>query len=232
MKHRKLRIVGVVVGIGLLLMAVNGFLDKRSEDEVRYDKLVSLREAENHLMGWRSKPGYRFITKWTRFDPINHYRARADELQRSLRKSGALVVVSFYPPSFLEGSATNAFRGQFFFLTNGLPYYASFQNSEAQYVYRSPYRDEEITLICRPRDVVYWQSAFCAITNRVRWGTLYKLGGEREDVMCQLPDGTIVELNACQKWLNESIASGWMVGVCSSNRLLIASRRKLEVGGK
>jgi hypothetical protein len=226
MKHRKLRIVGVVVGIGLLLMAVNVFLDQRSEDEVRYDKLVSARQAENRFWGWSAKPAYKLFTRVTRLDLINHYRAKADELQRSLRKSGALVVVSFYPPSFLEESATNAFRGRWFFATNGLPYYASFQNFEPQYVYRSPFRDDEITLICRPRDVVYWQSAFGTITNRVQWGKLYKLVGNSEEIRCQLPDGTIVDLNACHKWLNASIASGWMVGVCYSNRVMLTSRRK------
>jgi hypothetical protein len=227
MKHRKLRIVGVVVGIGLLLMAVNVFLDDRSEDEVRYNKLVSLRQAESRFMGWRSKPVYQFVfTKLTRFDPVSHYRGKADELERSLRKSRALVMVSFYPPSFLESGATNAYRRRLFFASNGLPYYASFQNSEAQYVYRSLHDDDGITLTCRPRDVAYWQSAFCAITNRVQWGKLYKLGGNSEEIMCQLPDGTIVDLNACHKWLNASIASGWMVGVCYSNRVILTSRRK------
>jgi hypothetical protein len=30
--------------------------------------------------------------------------------------------------------------------------------------------------------------------------------------------------------LNESIASGWMVGVCASNRILIVSRQKKPTG--
>lgn len=231
-KPHKLCIACVIAGVGLLALAISGFTDKRSTDEVRYDKLLSARRSEARHMSWRTKPLYRFLSNLVRFDPVSHYRGKADELEKALKKSGALIFVGFYPPSFLDSSATNAFAGQLFLSSDGFPYFASLQNSEVQYVNRFFGSKDDISLICRPRDVRYWQSAFCTITNRVRWGTLRKLGGNQEEIMCQLPDGTIVELDACQKWLNESIESGWMVGVCSSNRMLVASRQKFVIEAK
>ena len=232
MKHRKLRIAGIIAGVGILVLVVGVLTDKRSTEEVRYDNLLSARRSEARYIKWRTKPLYRQFTKLTGFEPVSHYRSKADELEQSLKKSGGLISVGFYPPNFLESGVTNAYRGELFYRSNGLPYFASVRNSEAQYVNRFLDSKERVFLLCRPRDVGYWQAAFCTITNRVRWGTLRKLGGNREEIMCQLPDGSIVELDACQKWLNESIASGWMVGVCSSNRLLLASRRKLGVEAK
>lgn len=42
---------------------------------------------------------------------------------------------------------------------------------------------------------------------------LRRLGGSREEVVCRLPDRSVEDLDGCQKWLNESIDEGWMVGV-------------------
>lgn len=232
MKSRKLHIAGVIAGVVLLVLLIGVFTDKRTADEVRYDNLLSARRSEARFMRWRANAAYRFLTTLTRFEPVSHYQSKADKLEQSLLKSRALVGVEFYPPSLLESGATNAFAGQLFWSAKGFPYMASLHPTEAQYVNRFISSKDGISLICRPRDVGYWQSAFCTITNRVRWGALRKLGGNREDILCQLPNGQIVELDACQKWLNESIASGWMVGVCSSNRLLLVSRRKLGVEAK
>jgi hypothetical protein len=67
----------------------------------------------------------------------------------------------------------------------------------------------------------------------VPWGTLRRLGGSRDDADCRLPDGSIVGLDECQKWLNESVAGGWVVGVTlQSDRpgqsLIAATRKRAE----
>ena len=93
---------------------------------------------------------------------------------------------------------------------------------------------DTVSTLCRPNLVAFVQSAFCCdITNRVPWGELRRLGGSREEVVCRLPDRSIVDLDACQKWLNESIADGWMVGVTlQSDRPghseIVATRKREE----
>jgi len=214
-----------------LWFVVTALTDSRSTDEIRYDKLVNARQSEARFTVWRVKPWYGFLSKLIRFDPANYYRNKADSLEKSLIGSGALVGVGFYKPTFSDSKMVITSPGRLFLTPAGPPYFTRAQNPDAPFVKFWSDKDE-ISLICRPSDFPYWQSAYCCITNRVSWGRLRKLGGNREEIMCQLPDGRIVELAACQQWLNESIESGWMVGVCASNRLLVASRRKLGIEAK
>lgn len=225
MRNWKLKIACVVLLGPILWFAVATLTDNRSPDEVRYDQLVSARSAEGRIMWWRTKPWFVTLSKWTGFDPASHYQKKAEVLEESLHKSGALVGVSFYKPAFSNSKSVVTNSGRLVPTPAG-PYFAPAKKSDVSFV-RFWSNNDEISLVCRPSDLPHWQSAFCCITNRVSWGRLRKLGGNREEIMCQLPDGRIVELDACQQWLNESIAKGWMVGICTSNRLLLASRRRL-----
>lgn len=203
MRNWKLKIAGILILGPTLWFAISALTDT-TVDEARYAQLVSARRFEGRFMMWQIKmPWYRQLSKTTGFDPVSHYQKKAEALEESLRKSGALVGVGFYSP---------------------VRFYPA-QGPEAQYVKLSSSEDY-VSMLCRPRDVAYWQGTFCRITNRVSWGKLRTLGGNREEIMCILPDGQTVELSDGQRWLNESIESGWMVGVCVSNRFLIALRRK------
>ncbi len=219
MKRSKIT-AGCLIILGpIVWYAVVELTDKRNADEVRYDRLVSARRSEARFMLWRIKPFYARLSKLTRFDPVTHYQKKAEALEKSLRSSGALVYVSFYQPTPAAYQRTT--------VSGGVPIVTSAKPPVAQYV-RSWSDKDEISLLCRPRDVIRWQSTFCRITNRVIFGKLYKLSNNRDETECLLPDGRIVDLNACHQWLNESTASGLMVGVCASNRVLIVSHRKPE----
>lgn len=220
MKRRRITAVCLMFLVPIVWYAVVELTDKRNADEVRYDRLVSARRSEARFMLWRMRPWYARLSKLTRFDPFNYYQDKADGLEKSLLKSGALVYVSFYNPA---PSASKMFP------LAAVPYIASAQHPKAQYVRIGSDKDE-ISLTCRPRDVSYWQTTFSCITNRVNYGKLYKMVGNREETECHLPDDRVVDLNTCHQWLNESIASDWMVGVCASNRILIVSRQKKPIG--
>ena len=60
---------------------------------------------------------------------------------------------------------------------------------------------------------------------------LCKLANYSEDREFRLPDGSLVDLVACHKWLNESIAAGWRVGVaieskCAGDCVFLACRKE------
>jgi len=224
-KRQKITAVCLAILTPIIWYVVVELTDKRNADEVRYDRLVSARRSEARFMLWRMKPWYARLSKLTRFDPVSHYQKKAEALETALLSSGALVYVSFYQPTPSAYQRTANLARPLITATGGLLYVPPAQPSEMQCV-RSWSDKDEISLLCRPRDVVYWQSTYCRITNRVSWGKLRKLGGNREEIMCILPDARIVELNDGQKWLNDSIESGWLVGVCASNKFLIALRRK------
>jgi hypothetical protein len=52
------------------------------------------------------------------------------------------------------------------------------------------------------------------------WNELYDIIGEKQQVNCLLPDGSVVDLEACQGWLQESayqgyrlkVETGWVLG--------------------
>jgi hypothetical protein len=225
MKPRKLVVPAALALCAIAWFAISALTDKRSADDKCFDKMASTRRLEARFMLWRVKPWYRSLSKLVRFDLLDHYAKKADVLQKSLTESGYLIGLSFYRPKYVDQS--NVLRAKVQLMRPGsVGYCVPTAQAQVQYAQLWDSRDS-ITLICRNRDAAYWQQFFCTITNRVRWGNMRKLGGDREDIDCHLPDGEVVDLDTCQKWLNESVAAGWMVGVCASNRVLIASRRKL-----
>jgi len=224
MKLRKRTVVAALVLGGTTWLLVSLLTDPRSADDRRFDRLTSLRCREVRFMRWRSKPWYRSLSKLSGFDPLAHYAHEADVLEASLQKSGYLIGVQHYRPSFVVPAV--GLRARELLVRPGeAPFYVPAAKAKVQYARLWDFSDS-IWLVCRKRDAAYWQQVFCAITNRVRWGKLRKLSVNNENVDCYLPDGEMVDLGACQDWLNESVAAGWMVGVCGSNGVLIASRRR------
>ena len=45
------------------------------------------------------------------------------------------------------------------------------------------------------------------------WNDVYEIVGERWDMQCQLPDGQILDAEACRGWLQEMVYAGWFVKV-------------------
>ena len=45
------------------------------------------------------------------------------------------------------------------------------------------------------------------------WNEVYDIVGDRRDVPCMLPDGSIVGLDECLGWLQHSVYSGYAVRV-------------------
>jgi hypothetical protein len=105
--------------------------------------------------------------------------------------------------------------------------------TNANFVQWSFTTDNTMVGSVRPAEVAFWQSAFCETTNRLDWGELYLLKSFAPQAVFCLPDGSHVDRQAWEKWLNESIAAGWSVGISlvQSNRsVLVASRKRGEAG--
>jgi hypothetical protein len=146
-----------------------------------------------------------------------YFQDQADKREKSLFKAGRLTSFHlFCPNATVKGRRILG----------------------ATYVSDYPVRwsiyDEGVSGYVRPQDVAHWQSAFCDITNRVAWGELRKFAGSNDDREFELPDGSVVGLEACQAWLNESIAAGWGVGasivIRTGNVTYAASRKPREPG--
>ena len=93
--------------------------------------------------------------------------------------------------------------------------------------------DDTMMGYVRPGDLASWQSTFCEITNRIAWEHMPLVLAAQGD--CRLADGSRVDFHAWQKWLDDSIASGWSVGVSlvqSNHSVLVAARKKVEAGAQ
>jgi hypothetical protein len=93
--------------------------------------------------------------------------------------------------------------------------------------------DDTMLASVRPQDLAFWQSAFCEITNRISWKQMPLELAAQDD--CRLGDGSRLDFRAWQKWLDDSIAEGWSVGVSlvqSNHSVLLATRKKVEAGAQ
>ncbi len=65
------------------------------------------------------------------------------------------------------------------------------------------------------------------------WSDLFEIVGERWNVQCQLPDGRVVSVEACQGWLQDSAYDDWQVkvepGWVLGKQGVVASRWRNEV---
>lgn len=157
-------------------------------------------------------------------------RTKAERLERSLFRSGGLVSVSFYAPRLQQRQTQ--IQKQLTAMCRNRP-----STPILEYRFLGSFSgDDTIHMVCRPEEVAFLQSAFCCdVTNRVAFGVLRRLGGSRDDVVCRLPDRSVVDLDACHQWLNESVAAGWMVGVSSEidgsgNIRIVCTRKKVHHG--
>ncbi len=47
------------------------------------------------------------------------------------------------------------------------------------------------------------------------WNEVYAIAGEQRDIPCQLPDWTVVALDDCLAWLQNSVYAGYRVQVAA-----------------
>jgi hypothetical protein len=45
------------------------------------------------------------------------------------------------------------------------------------------------------------------------WNLVYEIAGQARDIPCQLPDWSVVTLDACLGWLQNSVYAGYSVSV-------------------
>jgi hypothetical protein len=66
------------------------------------------------------------------------------------------------------------------------------------------------------------------------WNDLFDIVGRRTVGRCKLPDGTVVDVEACKGWLQEQAYAGWKVGVRAGTPnegvQVVASRWRPEGG--
>ena len=244
MKRRRLVIAGAAGGFLVLGFVVSSLLSNQGQ----YDRLLRARRAEAQFTRWRTTKPYQFVSRLTGFDAVGYYERKADQLEQSLVKSGDLVSLMFYAPNQSAGTSPVYMlvsqrsqvspvywrvsqRSQVAItLGQGIPvYYGPWIEPSphgGRYARCIFYYDDLLTMLCRAEDVPLWQARFCYMTNRVRWGALRKLAGNRETDSCLLPNNTLVDLNEGQKWLNDSIVEGWKVGVMPQGSRIVALRRK------
>lgn len=43
------------------------------------------------------------------------------------------------------------------------------------------------------------------------WDELYRIIGNRKNVRCRLPDSSVVDVNRCKRWIQESVYRGYSV---------------------
>ena len=195
-------LLAVVLAVGLWIVHSHV-----GNGDARFRALLRANHLRQKLEPYQFSPTYRRITEVTKVDLLQRARQRAERLDLSLLRSGDLVSLWFSVPN-LEAQE-------------------SLVRSKCEAMMRSSAdqvsswwliaKEDMVCVHCRPGFVVSAQSAFCCITNRVPWGTLRAIGGSQDDVDCYLPGGSLVDLDQCQKWLNESVAAGWRVGVMAKS---------------
>ena len=60
------------------------------------------------------------------------------------------------------------------------------------------------------------------------WNELLDLVGDREDVACLLPDDTVVSVEQCKEWLQESAYAGYSLALAEidhEGRKAVAAKR-------
>jgi len=211
-----LAVLGAVGVAGLL-----GYLSRVGNDDARLRELSRVKRLRARLLPYRFSPTYRKIAAVTKVDPERGLSNRVNRLENSLYHSGSLVSLTFWVPNLRLGPK----EIQNLVLMTNSPF--------DQFTLWTFSPDDTVSIMCPREQVASAESVFCCITNRVPWGTLRRLGGSRDDADCRLPDGSIVGLDECQKWLNESVAGGWVVGVTlQSDRpgqsLIAATRKRAE----
>jgi hypothetical protein len=158
-------------------------------------------------------PAYRAVQKVIGTNPFWYFRSKAAGQENSLFRSGGLVWVTFWADHF--------------------PMTRLDTNSSEVFIEVASIDDDIIHIKCLPKNVPYLQSRFCCITHRVPHSALARMAGfYKDDIGCRLPDGSVVELEPFEKWLNSSITAGWKVGVGMQSgrgqQFMLGTRERLQ----
>ena len=144
---------------------------------------------------------FRVIPRHVRLKYTIKLSMKSEAKKLELYRSGRLAGVTFYAPGLPERKA-QLNRTQLE-VVNGR-HFVEVESSD----------EDSVSIRCLPEDLPSLQARFCYITNYVPRAPLTRLAGfAAEDETCQLPDGSVVDLAGLQKWLNESTAAGWKVGI-------------------
>jgi hypothetical protein len=220
MSRKRLVFLGAALGVASVI-ALWGFLSYAPSDDARYRELVRAHRLSANLARYQFSPMYQRITQVMKMDPARHYSEKAERLESALYRSGYLVSLTVCIPD-LQGRSSQV-RTQLMGIMKRHPELVWSWNLSS---------DDYVRTLCRPDLVAFIQSEFCS-TNLIPYSALQRLAGSREDVACRLPVGSTVNLDACWKWLRESRAGGWMVGVIyesdrPGHQVIVATRKKAE----
>ena len=187
--------------------------------DVRFRELARLNDLLARFAPDPSSPGGT-VSEFTRWQQL---RQSAQEVRMSLYKTGDLVSLTVWVPDLQP------------LQLHSLPRGIMASNGDAYDEWSFSASDDILTMLVRPSYVASLKSDLCCITNRVPWGKLRQLGGSNDDALFRLPDGREVGLEECQKWLNDSIVQGWMVGIVVECRspghwVINAMRKKAGTG--
>jgi hypothetical protein len=192
-------------------------------EDALYRELTRSAHLWTRFTRWQLSPTYGRIFAVLNIDPMNHHLEKVERLETKLYESGDLVSLTFLVPNL--NARQSQVRDQLSAIAKNHPD----QLNEARF----PSSDTVQTL-CRPEFVQLLQTCFgCDITNRVPWADLWRLGGSRENIRCRLPDRSVVNIDSCYKWLNDSIGEGWSVGALSlsdrpGHSMIVVTRKKRE----
>jgi hypothetical protein len=160
-------------------------------------EFISLaRRGERFAGQHHGSRAYQLTARFAGVYPEQYLRQTARKKAETLYDSGELVTLTFLVPNLMAR----------------LPEIRDRCRTNSRCVLWSA-SDRQLDMFVRPAHVAYCGSEFCQITNRVAFGDLRKFAGNSDEAEFRLPDGSVVDLDACHKWLNESIASGRSVGL-------------------
>jgi len=210
-------------GIAIALAVLSGVIVWRVLHHTRdrtpsYADFLRTERLSDFFARYRFSGAYQTVSRVSGFNLAGYFRRKAQEDEQALLKSGGLVTVTFWAPWNKPLAEVH---------------------TSTRFIKVLALDEDTISVLCLPHNVAELQSIFCCITNRVPMAPLTRLAGfNAEEITCRLPDRTQVNLSALQKWLNDSVAAGWTVGVgCQYGRLggqngLLATRERPQTQTK
>jgi hypothetical protein len=211
---RKRRTVGLFV-LGGCAIAIFWYWLPKAVPHPALDEYTRAQRLADLVAGRRGSL-LRAIPIAARSPLIERLDQKAFEKKRVLDQSGELEAVILYAPDLPERRALLS-QQRLEVLGHG---------RFVQVMLSDP---ERLVLRCLPEMITDLQHRFCYVTNHIARSSLTSLCQfNSEDIACRLPDGTEVDLAAAQKWLNESVAARWRVGISrrGTNNLLIVMRER------
>jgi hypothetical protein len=150
----------------------------------------------------------------TRLRLVQFLDKKSIEKRTKLYQSDELESIMFYAPNLPERKARLSEQQLEVF-------------NSGRFIEVTSSEQDTVALRCLSEMVSDLQHRFCYVTNYIPRSALTRLSFfNSEGTVCCLPDGTEVDVAAGQKWLNESVAAGWRVGISRRGvtQLLIVTR--------